>query len=228
MSGIGKGIGKVVGSITGANQAADAQVKAAEQSNALQQQMYQESVQRYAPFLEAGKTGLQGLTGLVNNRQQALDNFFNSQEYAGLENQARYQQLSAAEATGGLGASPTANRLAGIAPQLGQNYMDSQYGRLMGLTGLGMNAAGMQTGAGMNYGASYGQNMNQIGAAKAGQATSGFGSLMSLAGLGLGAYGLLGGGTAAAASAAAPATAASTGLQGLGGMGMATGWKNYI
>lgn len=223
---VGDVVGGVVGGITGTNKAADAQVNAANQSNALQQQMYQEAIQRYAPFLEAGMSGLQGLTGLVNNRAGALADYYNSQEFSDLSNQARYQQLASAEATGGLGASATSNGLAAIAPQLGQSYMDSQYNRLMGLTGVGMNAAGMQTNAGNNYGNAYSQNMSQIGAAQAGKATAPFGSLMGLAGLGLGAYGLFGG-----ASSAPSTTLAGNGFQGVNGFGamnMPTGYQGYI
>lgn len=168
MGGIGKTIGKVVGGITGANAAADAQVSAANAANDTNYKIYQEQVQRMAPFFDAGQTALAGLQGLVNDRQGTLNNFYNSGEYQGLANQARYQQLAAAEATGGLGSTATSNGLASIAPQLGQNYLNSQYNNLLGLTNVGLNAGGAQNAAAGNYATSYGQNMSQIGAAQAG------------------------------------------------------------
>lgn len=170
MGGIGKAIGGVVGGITGSNAAADAQVNAANAANNMQYQIYQEQQQRVAPFFNAGQTALGGLQGLVNDRQGTLNNFYNSGEYTGLANQARYQQLAAAEATGGLGSTAFGNSLASIAPQLGQNYLNTQYNNLLGLTNVGLSAAGTQNAAAGNYANAYGQNQAQIGAAQAGNA----------------------------------------------------------
>jgi len=168
MGGIGKAVGNVIGSVTGANAAADAQVSAANQSNALAQQIYNDQVERMTPYYDAGSTALSGLQSLVNNRSGTLNDYYNSSEYAGLANQARYQQLASSEATGGLGSTATSNALASIAPQLGQNYLSSQYNNLMGLTGIGINAANTMNSAGSNYSSAYTNNVNQIGAAQAG------------------------------------------------------------
>lgn len=178
MSGITKGIGKVIGSITGANQAAEAQENAANQSNATNLQIYREQQQRLQPWLTAGQTGLAGLTGIAGkpiDRNASLQSYFASPEYQQLANQARYQGLNAAEATGGLGSTATGNMLSSIAPQLGQNYLNmmtdqqnNMYQQLMGLSNVGLSAAGASNAAAGNYANSYGQNMSQIGAAQAG------------------------------------------------------------
>ncbi|MEI7219126.1 DNA transfer protein [Pectobacterium carotovorum] len=177
MSGIAKGIGNIVGSITGANQAADAQVNAANQSNATNLQIYREQQDRLKPWLTAGQTGLSGLTGIAGkpiDRNASLQSYFASPEYQQLANQARYQGLNAAEATGGLGSTATGNMLSSIAPQLGQNYLNmmtdqqnNMYQQLMGLSNVGLTAAGASNAAAGNYSNSYANNMSQIGAAQA-------------------------------------------------------------
>lgn len=176
--GIGNALGSVVGGITGANQAADAQVKAANQSNATNLQIYREQQARLNPWLTAGQTALTGLTGIAGNpidRNASLQSYFSSPEYRQLSDQARYQGLNAAEATGGLGSTATGNMLAAIAPQLGQNYLsmmtdqqNNMYQQLMGLSNVGLSAAGASNAAAGNYANSYGDNVSQIGAAKAG------------------------------------------------------------
>lgn len=194
MSGIGKAVGSVVGGITGANSAADAQVKVANQSNETSWKIYQDQVNRLAPFLNAGQTALTGLHGIAGqpiDRNSLLSDYYNSAEYQGLANQARYQGLNAAEATGGLGSTATGNMLSSIAPQLGQNYLsmmtdqqNNMYNQLLGLTNVGLSAGGAANAAGGQYANSYGQNMGQIGAAQAGKATAGFSTLMNGAILG--------------------------------------------
>lgn len=178
MGGIAKGIGNVVGSITGANQAANAQVSAANSSNENAWRIYQDQANRLAPFLDAGKTaltGLQGIAGQPIDRNKLLSEYFQSPEYQQLSDQARYQGLNAAEATGGLGSTATGNMLSSIAPKLGQNYLNmmtdqqnNMYQQLLGLTNVGLSAGGASNAAAGNYANSYGQNMSQIGAAKAG------------------------------------------------------------
>lgn len=178
MGGIAKGIGKVVGSITGSNQAAAAQENAANKSNETAWNIYQDQKETLAPFLnvgQAGLSGLQGLAGSTIDRNQSLADYYNSQEYKGLANQARYQSLQAAEATGGLGSTAISNQLSTIAPQLGQNYLnylnqeqERRYNQYLGLTNVGLAAGGAANAAAGNYSTQYQQNANQIGAAQAG------------------------------------------------------------
>lgn len=178
MSGVFKSVGNVIGSITGANQAADAQKSAANQSNATALQIYNDQKQTLAPFLNAGQTALTGLQGIVGkpiDRNALLQSYFASPEYQQLANQARYQGLNAAEATGGLGSTATGNMLSSIAPQLGQNYLsmmtdqqNNMYNQLMGLTNVGLSAGGATNAAAGNYSNSVQNNLGQIGAANAG------------------------------------------------------------
>ncbi|OWF83340.1 DNA transfer protein [Yersinia kristensenii] len=169
MGGIAKGIGNVLGSITGANQAADAQTNAANQSNEMNWKIYQDQKQTMAPFLSMGQSFSGSLQDLLNNRSGTLNNYYNSSEYKGLADQARYQQLAGAEATGGLGSTATSNGLASIAPQLGQQYLNDRYNQLLGGVNIGLSAGGASNAAAGNYASNYGQNMGQIGSAQAGR-----------------------------------------------------------
>lgn len=178
MSGVFKSVGNVIGSITGANQAADAQKSAANQSNATALQIYNDQKQTLSPFLSAGQTaltGLQGVAGKPIDRNALLQSYFVSPEYQQLANQARYQGLNAAEATGGLGSTATGNMLSSIAPQLGQNYLsmmtdqqNNMYNQFLGLTNVGLSAGGATNAAAGNYSNAVQSNLGQIGAANAG------------------------------------------------------------
>lgn len=168
MSGVSKSVGKVIGSITGANQAADAQAQAANQSNATALEIYNKQAATLAPFVNSGQSYLTGLNSILNNRAGTLNDYYNSAEYQGLANQARYQNLNAAEATGGLGSTATANQLSSIAPQLGQAYLNDRYNQLLGGVNIGLNAAGGSNAAAGIYSSNVQNNLQQIGAAKAG------------------------------------------------------------
>ena len=199
MSFVGNALNSVIGGITGANKAADAQINAANQANETAWNIYQDQKKTNEPFLNAGLSGLKGLQGIAGqpiDRNVSLANYFSSPEYQQLSNQARYQNLNAAEATGGLGSTATGNMLSSIAPQLGQNYLNmmtdqqnNMYGQLLGLTNVGLSAAGANNAAGGAYSNAYGNNMGQLGAAQAGKAQSGWNSLMQVGGLASGFFG---------------------------------------
>ncbi|MCG8282121.1 DNA transfer protein [Escherichia coli] len=198
MSFVGKALNSVVGGITGANKAADAQIGAAKDSNQMAWNIYQDQKKTNQPFLNAGLTGLTGLQGIAGkpiDRNASLAEYYASPEYKMLSDQARYQSLTAAEATGGLGSTATGNMLASIAPQLGQNYLsmmtdqqNNMYGQLLGLSNVGLSAAGANNAAAGDYSNAYGNNMQQIGASKAGKAQSGFNSLMQIGGVASGFF----------------------------------------
>lgn len=198
MSFVGKALNSVVGGITGANAAADAQTGAARDSNQMAWNIYQDQKKTNEPFLNAGLSGLKGLQGIAGqpiDRNKLLSQYYASPEYQMLSDQARYQGLNAAEATGGLGSTATGNMLSSIAPQLGQNYLsmmtdqqNNMYGQLLGLSNVGLSAAGANNAAAGDYSNAYGNNMGQIGAAQAGKAQSGFNSLMQIGGVASGFF----------------------------------------
>jgi hypothetical protein len=178
---IGGGLG-LVGSIIGGNKADDAaqaQVGAADRNLQFQQDIYDQQKEAFDPFLQFG-TGLLPQLGQAMNpidREATLAEYYQSPEYQTQSRQARGQQLAASEATGGLGSTSTGNALASIAPTLGQNYLSQQYAqqmdqfnKLMQGAGMGMNAAGMQSSAAGALGSGASQAINQMGAAQAGGA----------------------------------------------------------
>lgn len=208
-------MGGIINKITGADKAAKAQEKAANQSYDLAQQALQISQEQFgktqknlAPFLQFGSAQLPALQGVMQplNRQDELATYYASPEFNMMSQQARGQQLAAAEATGGLGSSSTSNALASIAPQLGMSYLGQReaqqadlFNRLMAGAGMGLNAATMTGQAGQNYASqaagALGQASNAAqlaGAAKAGGAMSGFNTLLGLGGTFIGAGGIPG------------------------------------
>lgn len=188
-------MGKIIGKITGSSDAAEAQTNAANQSAALSKEQFESTQKNLAPFLQFGTSQLQGLGGLMQplNRQQELSQFYSGPEFAMQSQQARGQQLAAAEATGGLGATSTGNALASIAPQLGMNYLGQReaqqadlFNRLMAGAGMGLNAAAQQGQAGQNYVSQASQAFGQAGAAQAGKHLAPFQTLMQIGGMAAG------------------------------------------
>ncbi len=150
ISGIGGAVSGVIGGI-GAHKAAKQQQKYQDKAMGQQREGYQNAVDWVSPYEQAGQSalaGLQGIAGKPIDRNQLLAGYFQSPEYKMMADQARYQSLNAAEATGGLGSTATSNQLASIAPMLGQNFLSdmtnqqqNMYAQLLGLSGLGAESA---------------------------------------------------------------------------------------
>lgn len=150
ISGVGNAVSGVIGGI-GAHKGAKEQQKYQDKSMDQVKAGYGNAVNWVSPYEKAGQTGLAGLQAIAGkpiDRNQLLQQYFSSPEYQMMSDQARYQGLNAAEATGGLGSTATGNMLSSIAPTLGQNYLadmtnqqQNMYSQLMGLSGLGAEAA---------------------------------------------------------------------------------------
>lgn len=150
ISGVGGAVSSVIGGV-GASKAAKQQQKYQDKAMNASREGYANAVNWLSPYEEAGQSalsGLQALAGKPVDRSAALNDYFSSNEFQQLANQARYGQLASAEATGGLGSTATSNGLAAIAPQLGQNYLNdminqqqTMYSQLMSLSGLGAESA---------------------------------------------------------------------------------------
>lgn len=179
ISGVGGAVSSVLGGI-GANKAAKEQNKYQDMAMARSEQGYNSAVNWLSPYQDAGQGALPGLLGIAGkpiDRNALLSDYFKSGEYQQLSDQARYQQLASAEATGGLGSTATANRLSTIAPTLGQNYLadktneqQNMYSQLMSLVGMGTESANAlgnyAIGQGNNMAGMY-QQKGQIMAGKA-------------------------------------------------------------
>lgn len=137
----------------GSDAGAKAQAKATQQGIDLQREMWQTNMQNLAPFTPLAKQYVNQLQGLstLQGQNSALNDYYKSDQYKGLADQARYQALNAAEATGGLGSTATGNQLAAIAPQLGQNWLSGQMNNYQNLANIGLGALTGQANAGQSY-----------------------------------------------------------------------------
>ncbi|HBU6131191.1 DNA transfer protein [Enterobacter sp. 168J2] len=147
----------------GGDGGAGAQADATKKGVELQREMWQTNMQNLAPFTPLAQqyvSQLQNLSSL-QGQGQALNDYYNSQQYKDLANQARYQSLTAAEATGGLGSTATSNQLATIAPTLGQSWLSGQMNNYQNLANIGLGALTGQATAGQNYANNVGQLYQQ-------------------------------------------------------------------
>lgn len=137
----------------GGDGGASSQAKAINKQTELQRQQWQTVMNNLAPFTPLAKQyvgQLQNLSSL-QGQGQALNQYYNSQQYKDLAGQARYQSLAAAEATGGLGSTATGNQLAAIAPTLGQSWLSGQMQNYSNLANIGLGALQGQANAGQTY-----------------------------------------------------------------------------
>lgn len=137
----------------GGDGGAGAQAKATQKGIDLQREMWQTNMQNLAPFTPLAQQYVSQLQGLstLQGQGQALNDYYNSQQYKDLAGQARYQSLMSAEATGGLGSTATGNQLAAIAPTLGQNWLSGQMNNYQNLANIGLGALTGQANAGQSY-----------------------------------------------------------------------------
>lgn len=178
----------------GGDNGAGAQADALKQSTQLQRDQWNTIMNNLAPFTPLAQQYVSQLQGLstLQGQNSALNDYYKSSQYKGLADQARYQTLAGAEATGGLGSTATSNQLATIAPTLGQNWLSGQMQNAQNLANIGLGALQGQANAGQTYANNMGSLYQQQAALSAANANrpSGFQSA-------------LGGGLSGAASGAA-------------------------
>lgn len=152
-----------------ASKASDAQVQAAEMGIASNERMFDKSLALQEPYREAGYSALTGLQGLTDpaQRAQTLSDYYASDEYGMMENQAQQSTLRSAAATGNLRGGAGAQAVANIAPQLGMQFLNSQQNQYTGLANMGMGAASQGANSATNLGLSMANSYNQIGDAQA-------------------------------------------------------------
>lgn len=148
-----KHLNKAVYQKGGGDGGAGAQADATKKGIELQREMWQTNMQNLAPFTPLAQQYVSQLQNLstLQGQGNALNQYYNSQQYKDLANQARYQSLNAAEATGGLGSTATSNQLATIAPTLGKNWLSGQMNNYQNLANIGLGALTGQATAGQNY-----------------------------------------------------------------------------
>lgn len=174
--------GAVVGGVMSSNAqkdaastAADAQTQSSQASIGEQQRQFDALQKLLAPYVGAGTgslTAQQNLLGLNGNDAQstAISGIKNSSQFNELNQQGQNAILQNASATGGLRGGNVQGALAQFSPQLLNQLINEQYTKLGGMTSLGQNAAAMQGNAGMQSANNISAQLNQIGAANAGNA----------------------------------------------------------
>jgi len=234
MSFVGDLIGDVFGGITGAKQAGKAaeaagrtQAAAAQAGIEEQRRQFDKYIELMSPYVQAGVPALEaqqaflGLQG-PEAEQAAIDRISGGSTFQELSKQGEEAILSRASATGGLRGGNVQAALAQFRPQLLNQLIEQQYGRLGGFTELGQRTATGQGAQGIALGANVSNLLGQQGAATAGgQLARGavpgqtFGQLLQLGGT-IAGMGGFGGGAGGGTSIAAP-TAAGRNLSYMGG-----------
>lgn len=158
-----------------ASKAAEAQVEASKASIAEQRRQFDAIQALLSPYTEAGVNALgeqQSLLGLAGPeaQQASLDALMISPQYQTLLNQGEEALLQRAAATGGLRGGNLQNALMQFRPHLLSQLIESQYGKLGGLTSLGQASAAGTAGYGVQTGANIGSLLTEAGQARAGEA----------------------------------------------------------
>jgi hypothetical protein len=125
------------------------------------------------PYTEAGIPALeqqQALLGLKGPEaeQAAIDRITGGSRFQEMTKQGEEAILSRASATGGLRGGNVQSALAQFRPQVLNQLIEEQYGRLGGMTTLGQRSAAGVGAAGMETGSNVANLLGQQGAARAG------------------------------------------------------------
>lgn len=188
----------------GGDNGAGAQAEAMKYSADLQNDQFNRIMANLAPFTDYAQKYVGQMANLstLEGQNQALQGYYGSDQYKGMADQARYQALNAAEATGGLGSTATMNQLAAIAPALGQSWLGDQMNSAQNLANIGLGALQGQANAGQNYANNMGSLYQQQAALAAANANRPSGFQQAISGGASGA--MLGGGIASAIGASTP------------------------
>ena len=165
-------IGGVVSS-KAASKAGKAQVQAADKTVEEQRAAREEMRTLLNPYVSAGTPALQAqMAALGLSGQEAQQAYVTEQEqspiFQALARQQEEALLQNASATGGLRGGNVQGALAQFRPQLLNQFLEQQYGRLSGLSQLGQASAAGVGAAGMQSANQIGQAYTQAGQARAG------------------------------------------------------------
>lgn len=178
--------GAIIGgymSSQGSQDAAQTQANAANQASQIQQQMYNQNVQRLSPWTTAGQQALGQLQGQMGELTTPFSatQYQQSPGYQWQLNQGLQAIQDSAAARGGVNSGNTMKALMGYGQGLANqdyqqalsnytNWQSQVYNMLSGLANTGANAAGMTAGLGASTANQLGSNAMQAGnAISAGQ-----------------------------------------------------------
>lgn len=158
-----------------AETASGAQTAASEAGIAEQRRQFDAVQKLLSPYVQAGTDAIsaqQNLIGLGGTAEQkkAIEALQNSPQFQMLQQQGENALLQNASATGGLRGGNLQAALAQFRPQLLSQLIESQYGKLSALSGLGQASAAGQAAAAQQTGSDIATLLGQTGAAQAGSA----------------------------------------------------------
>ena len=156
-----------------AGSAAGIQSQAAEKGIEEQRRQFDSLQALLKPYTEAGIPALEQQQALLGLRgpeaeQAAIDRISGGSRFKELTQQGEEAILSRASATGGLRGGNVQEALAQFRPQVLNQLIEEQYGRLGGMTTLGQRSAAGVGAAGMETGSNVANLLGQQGAARAG------------------------------------------------------------
>lgn len=183
MSMIGVGIGAVAigGTVASgvmqagaASDAAAAQVQAGDRAVEESRRQFNAAKAILKPYVDAGVLAIGGqkaLLGLSGNteQQKAISAIENSPQMRSLLQQGENAMRQNASATGGLRGGNFQAALAQFRPRLLTQLLESQYGKLAGMTGVGQASAAGQAAMGLQTGSQIADIFTQQGQAIAGK-----------------------------------------------------------
>lgn len=171
---IGSTIASGVMQADAAGDAADAQVAAADRGVAESRRQFNAAKAILKPYVDAGVLAIGGqkaLLGLSGNTEQqtAISTIENSPQMRSLLQQGENAMRQNASATGGLRGGNFQAALAQFRPRLLTQLLESQYGKLAGMTEVGQASAAGQAALGLKTGSQIADLFTQQGQAIAGK-----------------------------------------------------------
>ncbi len=166
---LGALVGGALG-LLGSKKSADATEAAANTSVGLQRRIYNESVNRMAPNVHAGRRGLDALQyemGLTDTAPDGYTGISMSPAAQFQLTQGRDMVEAGAAGRGGLFSGSTAKALEDYRSGVALADRDNQLNRLFGIAQMGQSAAAGQGAAGSTFAANAGNTIMQAGQAKA-------------------------------------------------------------
>ena len=173
-----------------AGRAANAQTQASREQLALQREIYDDTTERFAPYLQAGNRGMQAYMSELGlgARPEGYQGFQATPGYQFQMDQGTSAVNALAGARGGLDSGRTRQDLMSFGQGLASQEYGNHLNRLAGVTDMGMGAAGNQATAGNAFAAQASNAIGNRGNAQAagaiGQANAWGGALQN----GIGAF----------------------------------------
>ena len=158
-----------------AKSAANAEIQAAQMGIDEQSRQFDAIRESLAPYMSAGTSALDqqlrllGLSG-ADAQKESISNIEQSPQFQSLYQQGENALLQNASATGGLRGGNVQGALAQYRPDLLSSLIESQYGKLSNLAGVGQNAAAQTGTFGQNASNNIADLLGQQGSAQASRA----------------------------------------------------------